>query len=199
MSVGPKTPSSNKWYLAYRLALANESSIATSTFLPKSNHFSPSSVLLPCIKPHIISTGQVWPPLLLPPQGILDPGVTSVFKTHQILSSFCYKTFQRLSCHTWNKSQTTSQGTQALPDRSLPPSSLIYPAPILGLNVGPHEPSFSVLLTSQARCYLRACVLNTLPCLFQGQSFSSFRSQATSPPHILCILDSFSFTVRNYF
>lgn len=71
---------------------------------------------------------------------------------------------------------------------------LIYPFPVLGLNAGPHRPSFSVLFTSQARCYLGACAFaapcapNIFPSLFHGQCFSSFRSQAASPPHILCIL-----------
>lgn len=52
-------------------ALADESSLVTSTFLPKSNHFSPSSLLLPRIKSCILSPARSCPLSALSTQGSL--------------------------------------------------------------------------------------------------------------------------------
>lgn len=130
---------------------------------------------------------QVLTPLLWSRQSILYPTVSGVFKTHPV----CFFCFQRLHCHTRNKSQTHSQDTQALP-----PPNLICPSLTFGLNASPHRTFFcsvdkpssatSAPLHQPFPSVQNQKKKNLLPSLFQDWVCLIIQvSTYTSPSHIL--------------
>lgn len=107
MSVGPSTTSLNKQYVTHWprtgrwIIISNIIKIHIFTQIQSLLTISMATPLDEA--PHSLIC-RVLTLLLWPRQSILYPTVSGVFKTHPVCF-FCFKTFQGLHCHTWNKSQ----------------------------------------------------------------------------------------------